>query len=157
MLDFITYMPEVFTAWNFTILVLGTVGGLILGATPGLSPTMAVALLIPFTFHMQPATGLILLGAAYTSTVAGGAISAILLSIPGAPSNIATTLDGHPLAKQGRATAELHYCFISSLVGGVLGVCGAGCLSVWRLVWVGVSFLVCVGFSLARSLARLGL
>ncbi len=122
MLDFITYMPEVFTAWNFTILVLGTVGGLILGATPGLSPTMAVALLIPFTFHMQPATGLILLGAAYTSTVAGGAISAILLSIPGAPSNIATTLDGHPLAKQGRATAALHYCFISSLVGGVLGV-----------------------------------
>jgi putative tricarboxylic transport membrane protein len=115
-------MPEVFTAWNFTILVLGTVGGLILGATPGLSPTMAVALLIPFTFHMQPATGLILLGAAYTSTVAGGAISAILLSIPGAPSNIATTLDGQPLAKQGRATAALHYCFISSLICGVLGV-----------------------------------
>ena len=50
MLDFITYMPEVFTAWNFINLVLGTVGGLILGATPGLSPTMAVALLIPFTF-----------------------------------------------------------------------------------------------------------
>lgn len=122
MLDFITYLPEVFTAWNFTILVLGTVGGLILGATPGLSPTMAVALLIPFTFHMQPATGLILLGAAYTSTVAGGAVSAILLSIPGAPANIATTLDGHPLAKQGKATAALHYCFISSFVGGVLGV-----------------------------------
>lgn len=120
--DFITYLPEVFTAWNFTILVLGTVGGLILGATPGLSPTMAVALLIPFTFHMEPATGLILLGAAYTSTVAGGAVSAILLSIPGAPANIATTLDGHPLAKQGKATAALHYCFISSFVGGVLGV-----------------------------------
>ena len=81
MLDFITYMPEVFTAWNSTILVLGTVGGLILGATPGLSPTMAVALLIPFTFHMQPATGLILLGASYTSTVAGGAISALLFSM----------------------------------------------------------------------------
>jgi putative tricarboxylic transport membrane protein len=64
------------------------------------------------------------LGAAYTSTVAGGAISAILLSIPGAPSNIATTLDGHPLAKQGRATAALHYYFISSLIGGVLGVLG---------------------------------
>jgi putative tricarboxylic transport membrane protein len=122
MLDFIIYLPEVFTAWNFTILVLGTVGGLILGATPGLSPTMAVALLIPFTFHMEPATGLILLGAAYTSTVAGGAVSAILLSIPGAPANIATTLDGHPLAKQGKATAALHYCFISSFIGGVLGV-----------------------------------
>ncbi len=122
MLDFLQYMPEVFTLWNFTILVLGTVGGLILGATPGLSPTMAVALLIPFTFHMQPTTGLILLGAAYTSTVAGGAVSAILLSIPGAPANIATTLDGNPLAKKGKATAALHYCFISSFIGGVIGV-----------------------------------
>jgi len=122
MLDFVQYLPEVFTPWNFLILVLGTVGGLILGATPGLSPTMAVALLIPFTFHMEPATGLILLGAAYTATVAGGAVSAILLSIPGAPANIATTLDGHPLAKQGKATAALHYCFLSSFVGGVLGV-----------------------------------
>ncbi|MEH6629015.1 MAG: tripartite tricarboxylate transporter permease [Motiliproteus sp.] len=122
MFEFLQYLPEVFTPWNFTILVLGTVGGLILGATPGLSPTMAVALLIPFTFHMEPATGLILLGAAYTATVAGGAVSAILLSIPGAPANIATTLDGNPLAKQGKATAALHYCFISSFVGGVIGV-----------------------------------
>lgn len=122
MFEFLLYLPEVFTPWNFTILVLGTVGGLILGATPGLSPTMAVALLIPFTFHMEPASGLILLGAAYTATVAGGAVSAILLSIPGAPANIATTLDGNPLAKQGKATAALHYCFISSFVGGVIGV-----------------------------------
>jgi putative tricarboxylic transport membrane protein len=122
MLEFLQYLPEVFTPLNFLVLVLGTVGGLILGATPGLSPTMAVALLIPFTFQMEPATGLILLGAAYTATVAGGAVSAILLSIPGAPANIATTLDGNPLAKQGRATAALHYCFISSFVGGVIGV-----------------------------------
>ncbi|WP_255856544.1 tripartite tricarboxylate transporter permease [Marinobacterium rhizophilum] len=122
MFEFLQYLPDVFTPWNFMILVLGTVGGLILGATPGLSPTMAVALLIPFTFHMEPATGLILLGAAYTATVAGGAVSAILLSIPGAPANIATTLDGHPLAKSGKATAALHYCFLSSFVGGVLGV-----------------------------------
>ena len=122
MFEFLQYLPEVFTPWNFMVLVLGTVGGLILGATPGLSPTMAVALLIPFTFHMEPATGLILLGAAYTATVAGGAVSAILLSIPGAPANIATTLDGNPLAKQGKATAALHYCFLSSFVGGVIGV-----------------------------------
>ncbi|WP_198649989.1 tripartite tricarboxylate transporter permease [Zobellella maritima] len=122
MLEFVQYLPEVFTPWNFMVLVLGTVGGLVLGATPGLSPTMAVALLIPFTFHMEPATGLILLGATYTSTVAGGAVSAILLSIPGAPANIATTMDGHPLAKKGKATAALHYCFIASFVGGLLGV-----------------------------------
>lgn len=121
-MEFIQYLPEVFSGWNLAILVLGTVGGLLLGATPGLSPTMAVALLIPFTFHMQPVTSLILLGAVYTSTVAGGAVSAILVNIPGAPANIATILDGHPMAQNGRAAEALHYCFISSLVGGVIGI-----------------------------------
>lgn len=58
----------------------------------------------------------------YTSTVAGGAISAILVNVPGAPANIATALDGNQLAKQGRAAEALHYCFTSSFVGGVLGI-----------------------------------
>jgi len=104
------------------ILCIGTVGGLILGATPGLSPTMAVALLIPFTFHMEPAQGLILLGAAYTSSVAGGAVSAILLKIPGAPANIATALDGFEMAKRGQAAKALQMCFVSSAIGGVFGI-----------------------------------
>lgn len=121
-MEFIQYLPEVFSGMNFLVLVAGTVGGLILGATPGLSPTMAVALLIPFTFHMQPAMSLILLGAVYTATVAGGAVSAILVNIPGAPANIATILDGHPMAKKGQATQALHYCFISSFIGGLIGI-----------------------------------
>ena len=121
-MEFIHYFGEVFTPINFLILVGGTVGGLLLGATPGLSPTMAVALLIPFTFQMEPAASLIMLGAVYTATVAGGAVSGILVNIPGAPANIATIMDGHPMAKQGRATEALHYCFISSLVGGMIGV-----------------------------------
>jgi putative tricarboxylic transport membrane protein len=120
--EFIQYFPEVLAPGRLAILALGTLGGLVLGATPGLSPTLAVALLIPFTFHMEPAAALILLGAAYTGTVAGGAVSAILLSIPGAPANIATTLDGHPLAIQGRAAEALHYCFLASFVGGILGI-----------------------------------
>jgi len=104
------------------ILCGGTIGGLLLGATPGLSPTMAVALLIPFTFHMTPTHGLMLLGAAYTATVAGGAISAILLKIPGAPANIATALDGNAMAKKGEGARALQICFISSFIGGVLGI-----------------------------------
>ena len=60
--EFLHYMGNVFVPLNFLVLVVGTVGGLIMGALPGLSPTMAVALLIPFTFHMTPASGLILLG-----------------------------------------------------------------------------------------------
>jgi len=120
--EFLSYFGDVFTPVSFGLLLLGTIGGLILGATPGLSPTMAVALLIPFTFHLQPVQGLILLGAAYTSTVAGGAVSAILLKIPGAPANIATTLDGHTMAKQGQGARALQLSFLASAVGGVTGV-----------------------------------
>lgn len=121
-MEFLYYFGDVFSPVSFGLLLLGTIGGLILGATPGLSPTMAVALLIPFTFHLQPVQGLILLGAAYTSTVAGGAVSAILLKIPGAPANIATTLDGHEMAKQGKGARALQLSFLASAVGGVIGV-----------------------------------
>ena len=121
-MEFIYYFGEVFQPLSLMLLLVGTIGGLILGATPGLSPTMAVALLIPFTFRLEPAQGLILLGAAYTSTVAGGAVSAILLKIPGAPANIATTLDGHTMAKQGRGAEALQLSFLASAVGGVIGV-----------------------------------
>lgn len=121
-MEFIGYFGEVFQPVSFLLLLVGTIGGLILGATPGLSPTMAVALLIPFTFQLPAAQGLILLGAAYTSTVAGGAVSAILLKIPGAPANIATTLDGHTMATQGRGAEALQLSFISSAIGGVFGV-----------------------------------
>tara|TARA_R110002072_G_scaffold1309_2_gene10680 strand:- start:1363 stop:2874 length:1512 start_codon:yes stop_codon:yes gene_type:complete len=121
-MDFIFYFGDVFTPVNFGLLLIGTIGGLILGATPGLSPTMAVALLIPFTFQLEATQGLILLGAAYTSTVAGGAVSAILLKIPGAPANIATTLDGHTMAQKGEGAKALQLSFLASAVGGVFGV-----------------------------------
>jgi len=121
-LEFLDHFGAVFTWSSMLILCAGTIGGLLLGATPGLSPTMAVALLIPFTFHMDPAQGLMLLGAAYTSTVAGGAVSAILLNIPGAPANIATALDGNIMARKGAGARALQICFISSAIGGVLGI-----------------------------------
>lgn len=121
-MEFLNYFGAVFEPVAFMLLLIGTIGGLILGATPGLSPTMAVALLIPFTFHLAPVQGLILLGAAYTSTVAGGAVSAILLKIPGAPANIATTLDGHTMAQKGEGARALQLSFLASAVGGVIGV-----------------------------------
>ena len=121
-MEIFDHIGAIFSISNLFVLVIATTGGLILGALPGLSPTMAVALLIPFTFQMDAATGLVLLGAVYTATVAGGAISGILVNIPGAPANIATVLDGHPMAKKGKATQALHFCFISSFVGGITGV-----------------------------------
>ena len=121
-MEFLQYFGGVFEPLAFLLLLGGTIGGLILGATPGLSPTMAVALLIPFTFRLQPTEGLILLGAAYTATVAGGAVSAILLKIPGAPANIATALDGHEMARRGDGTRALQLSFLASGIGGVIGV-----------------------------------
>ncbi len=121
-MEFLGYFAEVFEPVSLLLLIGGTFGGLVLGATPGLSPTMAVALLIPFTFHLTATQGLILLGAAYTSTVAGGAVSAILLKIPGAPANIATALDGNEMARQGHGARALQLSFLSSGVGGVIGV-----------------------------------
>ena len=121
-MEFLAYFGGVFEPVALMLLIGGTIGGLILGATPGLSPTMAVALLIPFTFQLSPTQGLILLGAAYTSTVAGGAVSAILLKIPGAPANIATSLDGNAMAVKGEGARALHLSFLSSGVGGVIGV-----------------------------------
>ena len=138
-MEFLYYFDDVFTLWAFGMLLLGTVFGLILGATPGLSPTMAVALAIPFTFKMEPAHGLILLGALYTSTVAGGAVSAILLKIPGAPANIATTLDGHTMARNGDGKRALQLSFLASLFGGVAGVLllifATPILAKWALVF----------------------
>ena len=122
MFEMLEHFSSLLTFGNIIALFLGSVAGIFFGAMPGLSPTMAVALLVPFTFYMQPATGLILLGCVYTSAVAGGAISAVLINIPGAPASIATMLDGNPMAKQGRAQEALYIAFFASLVGGVAGV-----------------------------------
>jgi putative tricarboxylic transport membrane protein len=84
----LTASGGVFEPTSFLLLLGGTIGGSILGATPGLSPTIAVGLLIPFTFQLEATQGLILIGAAYTSTVSGGAVSAILLKILGAPAKV---------------------------------------------------------------------
>lgn len=120
--QFIHYFPQALTASNLAVLVLGTIVGLVLGALPGLSPTMAVALLVPFTFVMEPSTGLTLLGSVYVCAMAGGAISAILINVPGAPANIATLFDGYPMSRQGKSQTALNMCFISSLIGGLAGM-----------------------------------
>ncbi|MDR1857648.1 MAG: tripartite tricarboxylate transporter permease [Desulfovibrio sp.] len=122
MFDFLYHFGDLLTLSNMLVLLLGTVGGIFFGAMPGLSPTMAVALLVPFTFYLDPATSLILLGSVYTSAVAGGAITAVLINIPGAPASIATMLDGHPMAKKGEGQQALYLAFFSSLIGGLVGV-----------------------------------
>ena len=108
-----------FTWENILFLVFGTLVGLIIGALPGLTGNMAIALMVPITYTMSATTGLVFLTAIYCSSIFGGSISAILLGIPGTISSFATTLDGYPMAKQGKAGQALGISTISSVFGGL--------------------------------------
>ncbi|AYY14184.1 C4-dicarboxylate ABC transporter permease [Actinobacteria bacterium YIM 96077] len=104
------------------LIVIGTVSGVAVGAMPGLSATMGLALLVPFSFAMDPTAGLVLLGGFYVGAIYGGAFTAILVNAPGTPSSIATALEGYPMTKQGRSEEAIVGATIGSFVGGVLGV-----------------------------------
>ncbi|MBR6028965.1 MAG: tripartite tricarboxylate transporter permease [Clostridia bacterium] len=108
-----------FTWENILFLVMGTLVGLIIGALPGLTGNMAIALMVPITYTMSATTGLVFLTSIYCSSIFGGSISAILLGIPGTISSFATTLDGYPMAKQGKAGMALGISTISSVFGGL--------------------------------------
>ena len=84
---------------NLFLMIAGLTGGIVIGALPGLSATMGVALMVPATFAMTPTHGLVMLGAIYAGAIYGGANSAILICTPGTPSSVATTFDGWPLCK----------------------------------------------------------
>ncbi|OOY14446.1 tripartite tricarboxylate transporter permease [Thioclava sp. DLFJ4-1] len=120
-MDIIGYLVDALTPLNLVLALAGVVLGTIIGALPGLSATMAVAVLVPFTFTMDPAAGLIALGAIYTGAIYGGAFAAILVNTPGTPSAIATTFDGFPMAKRGDGGLAISLATISSVVGGMVG------------------------------------
>ncbi len=104
------------------LIFLGTVFGVIIGALPGLTSTMGVALLVPVTFSMSPSEGLALLGAIYCSSTYSGAISAILLNIPGTPANCCTLLDGFPMTQNAQSGRAIALATSSSAVGGFLSI-----------------------------------
>ncbi|WP_209000889.1 tripartite tricarboxylate transporter permease [Stappia sp. BW2] len=93
--------------------------GIIIGAIPGLGPTMAIALLIPVTFAMQPIPALILLLGVYQGAIFGGSISAVLLNVPGTPSSAATALDGFPMAQRGEGGRALRLALFASVFGNI--------------------------------------
>lgn len=120
-MDIIGYLLDALTPLNLVLALAGVVLGTVIGALPGLSATMAVAVLVPFTFTMDPAAGLIALGAIYTGAIYGGAYAAILVNTPGTPSAIATTFDGFPMAKRGDGGLAISLATISSVAGGIVG------------------------------------
>src|SRR6266568_5983263 len=89
------------------------------------------SLLMPLTFGMQPVSAIILLASMYWGALFGGSTTSILFNIPGEPSSVATTFDGYPLAKQGRATEALSFAFLSAGFGAFVGVVLITALSSW--------------------------
>ena len=120
-MDKLVYLAEALTPFNLLLALGGVLAGIVIGALPGLSATMAVAVLVPFTFTMDPASGLIVLGAIYTGAIYGGSYSAILVNTPGTPSAIATTFDGFPMAKRGDGALAISVATLASVSGGVVG------------------------------------
>lgn len=106
---------------NWLLLLFGTVWGILFGCVPGLTGIVGVALLIPFTFTLNPIEGLLMLGAVYVGSTFGGSISAILFNTPGAPEAACTTLDGYPMAKKGQAGKAIGYALSASAIGGLFG------------------------------------
>ncbi|MBW3097194.1 tripartite tricarboxylate transporter permease [Pseudohoeflea coraliihabitans] len=110
------------TPYNLLVCFIGVAVGIAVGALPGISSTTACALLVPFTFAMEPATGLILLGSIWTAAIYGGSNAACLLNIPGTPSSIATAFEGYPMTQKGEAERAMCIALFASVFGGVVGV-----------------------------------
>ncbi|MEI4470110.1 tripartite tricarboxylate transporter permease [Frigidibacter sp. MR17.24] len=120
-MELLGYLVDALTPFNLVLALAGVILGTVIGALPGLSATMAVAVLVPFTFTMAPASGLIALGAIYTGAIYGGAFAAILVNTPGTPSSIATTFDGYPMAKRGDGGLAVTLATLASVAGGLVG------------------------------------
>ncbi|MCH8918700.1 MAG: tripartite tricarboxylate transporter permease [Proteobacteria bacterium] len=105
------------------LLILGAViMGVLVGALPGLSSTLAVALLLPFTLQLEPIPAIAMMSALYCAGTFGGSITAILINTPGAPPAVATALDGFPLAQRGEAGRALGIAAVSSVAGGMFSL-----------------------------------
>jgi putative tricarboxylic transport membrane protein len=110
------------TPFNLALMFVGVVLGVIIGVLPGLGGANGVAILLPLTFTMPPTSAIIMLSCIYWGALFGGAITSILFNIPGEPWSVATTFDGHPLARKGRAGTALAAAFTSSFIGALVAV-----------------------------------
>lgn len=108
--------------FNLFIVVIGVTAGLFIGAMPGLGSVNGVAIVLPLTFIVPPSSAIILLAAIYYGAMYGGAVSSILLGIPGASTAVATTFDGRPMAQQGKAGLALIAAATASFIGGTISV-----------------------------------
>ena len=111
----------VFSLFGMAMVAIGVLVGMFVGAMPGLGPSIGIALLIPFTYTIEPQYALLLLVSLYMAAEYGGSISAILLSTPGTAAAAATVIDGYPMGRQGRTGEALGISLTASSVGGLVG------------------------------------
>ena len=153
------------TPMNLLLMAIAVAGGIVIGALPGLTATLGTALLLPFTFAMDPASGLIMLGGLYIGAMMGDATPAILVDIPGTPSGVATAFDGYQMNLQGRAhqalIAAAFSAAVGSFIGGVALLLIAPPLATAALAfgppeffWLGVFALTIMGAIAGKSIVR---
>ncbi len=114
---------ELLMRWDvFLALMIGSIGGVIIGAIPGVGAAVAIAILLPATFSLDPIVGLTMLLGIYGSSMYGGALPAILINTPGTAVNALTTYDGYPMTKRGQARRALALAYSASFWGGMFGI-----------------------------------
>ncbi|GBU09422.1 C4-dicarboxylate ABC transporter permease [Gammaproteobacteria bacterium] len=147
---------------NLLVAFCGSFIGTIVGLLPGLGPINGVAILLPLAFALglPPETALILLAAVYLGCEYGGRISAILLNVPGDAAAVMTTLDGYPLAKQGKAGIALSLSAVSSFIGSIIATCGvvffAPLLAKWAVAFGPAEYFVLMVFAIACLAGMVG-
>ncbi|MGP1396301.1 MAG: tripartite tricarboxylate transporter permease [Inquilinaceae bacterium] len=120
MADLAGALGVLFTPLPFMMMLIGTFLGIVVGAIPGLTGAMLIALTLPLTFHMAPVNAIILLVSMYVGAISGGLITATLLRMPGTPAAVMTTLDGYPMARGGRPGRALGLGISASFIGGLV-------------------------------------
>ena len=115
-----SYLVNIISISNLLAMILGVCVGLVIGAIPGLSPPMAIALLIPVSFEFPPATALILLVSCFAAGIYGGSFSAILLRTPGTSASAASAIEGYKLTRKGKAIEAIKISTFASVLGGIL-------------------------------------
>jgi putative tricarboxylic transport membrane protein len=110
------------TPFNLLLMLVGVTLGVIIGVLPGLGGANGIAILLPLTFTMPPTSAIIMLSCIYWGALFGGAITSVLFNIPGEPWSVATTFDGYPMARNGKAGEALTAAFTSSFVGAFFAI-----------------------------------
>jgi len=131
---------EMLMRWDVALaLLIGSIGGVIIGAIPGVGPAVAIAILLPATFSMDPIVGLTMLLGIYGSSMYGGAIPAVLINTPGTAVNALTSYDGYPMTERGEAHRAVSLAYSASFWGGIFGILCLILLSP-ALAWIAPMF-----------------